>query len=135
MSEVTSDTGDAVDRAAADRPIPKPGILSIHAYQPGKAKAEGIAEPIKLSANENPLGSSPKAQEAYAEAVNQAIKEEIAYLGEARGAGTIRGMGPSLDDDEPEELDEAKFREAVGASYQNLGFSESAAKVAAAGGR
>src|SRR5689334_22319338 len=71
MSEVTSDTGDAVDRAAADRPIPKPGILSIHAYQPGKAKAEGIAEPIKLSANENPLGSSPKAQEAYAEAATK----------------------------------------------------------------
>jgi histidinol-phosphate aminotransferase len=67
MSEVSSDLG-AVDRAAADRPIPKPGILDIHAYVPGKARAEGIAEPIKLSANENPLGSSPKAQAAYAAA-------------------------------------------------------------------
>jgi histidinol-phosphate aminotransferase len=67
MSEVSSDLG-AIDRAAADRPIPKPGILDIHAYVPGKAKAEGIAEPIKLSANENPLGSSPKAQAAYAAA-------------------------------------------------------------------
>ena len=54
-----------LDRAKAAKPLPKPGILEIHAYVPGKAKAEGIAEPIKLSANENALGSSPKAQEAY----------------------------------------------------------------------
>jgi histidinol-phosphate aminotransferase len=57
-----------VDRAKASRPLPKPGIMDIHAYVPGKAKAEGFAEPVKLSANENPLGSSPKAQEAYASA-------------------------------------------------------------------
>jgi histidinol-phosphate aminotransferase len=56
------------DRASAPRPMPKPGIMEIHAYVPGKAKAEGIEHPIKLSANENPLGSSPKAQAAYAEA-------------------------------------------------------------------
>jgi histidinol-phosphate aminotransferase len=71
MSEVSSDLGAVIDRAAADRPLPKPGILDIHAYVPGKAKAEGIAAPIKLSANENPLGSSPKAQAAYAEAASQ----------------------------------------------------------------
>jgi histidinol-phosphate aminotransferase len=60
-----SDEAPILDRAAAARPLPKPGILEIHPYVPGKASAEGIAEPIKLSANENPLGSSPKAQEAY----------------------------------------------------------------------
>ena len=54
-----------LDRAAAARPLPKPGILDIHAYVPGKAKAEGFAEPVKLSANENALGSSPLAQAAY----------------------------------------------------------------------
>ena len=59
------------DRSRAPRPMPKPGIMDIHAYVPGKAKAEGFAEPIKLSANENPLGSSPKAQEAYAEAATR----------------------------------------------------------------
>jgi len=57
-----------LDRATAARPIPKPGIMEIHAYVPGKASADGIADPIKLSANENPLGSSDKAQEAYASA-------------------------------------------------------------------
>jgi len=39
--------------------------MDIHAYVPGKATAAGIAQPIKLSANENALGSSPLAQEAY----------------------------------------------------------------------
>jgi histidinol-phosphate aminotransferase len=71
MSEVSSEPGVATDRAAADRPIPKPGILDIHAYVPGKAKVEGVAEPVKLSANENPLGSSPRAQAAYATAAGK----------------------------------------------------------------
>ena len=53
------------NRAAAARPLPKPGIMDIHAYVPGKATAAGVAQPIKLSANENALGSSPLAQEAY----------------------------------------------------------------------
>ena len=65
MSDAATDQAVS-DRAAADRPIPKPGILEIHAYVPGKARAEGVAQPIKLSANENPLGSSPLAQSAYA---------------------------------------------------------------------
>lgn len=64
-------TAQATDRSKADRPVPKPGILDIEAYKPGKATAEGIANPIKLSANENILGSSPRAQEAYAGAVGK----------------------------------------------------------------
>jgi len=57
-----------LDRFAADRPLPKPGIDQIVAYVPGKSKAKGIAHPVKLSSNENILGSSPKARAAYAEA-------------------------------------------------------------------
>lgn len=60
-----------LDRSAASRPTPKPGILEIAPYVPGKAKIEGIAHPLKLSANENVLGSSPKAQEAFAGALGQ----------------------------------------------------------------
>jgi histidinol-phosphate aminotransferase len=58
----------SLDRGRADRPLPKPGIMDIHAYVPGKAQAPGVAEPVKLSANENPLGASEKAYEAYATA-------------------------------------------------------------------
>jgi len=46
-------------------PQPKPGILEISPYVAGKAKAQGFASPLKLSANENPLGCSPAARAAY----------------------------------------------------------------------
>lgn len=51
-------------------PAPKPGILDIAAYVPGKAKVEGVADPLKLSANENILGSSPRARAAFIAAVD-----------------------------------------------------------------
>ncbi|MDP1739390.1 MAG: histidinol-phosphate transaminase [Caulobacter sp.] len=59
------------DRFTADRPVPKPGILDIQAYKPGKAKADGVENPIKLSANENILGCSDAARAAYAEAAGK----------------------------------------------------------------
>lgn len=49
-------------------PTPKPTILDIEPYRPGRATAPGFAHPIKLSANENPLGVSPAARAAYVEA-------------------------------------------------------------------
>ncbi|MEY3082104.1 MAG: hypothetical protein RJA94_2089 [Pseudomonadota bacterium] len=48
----------------ASRPQPKPGILDIAAYVPGKSTAKG-AKVHKLSSNESPIGSSRKAIEAY----------------------------------------------------------------------
>jgi histidinol-phosphate aminotransferase len=50
------------------RPIPRPGVLAIEAYVPGKSAAPGVARVFKLSSNETPLGPSPKAQAAYHEA-------------------------------------------------------------------
>ena len=61
----------SLDRAAAPRPLPKPGILEIAAYVPGKSKVEGIEHPLKLSANENILGSSEHAREAFAGAFDK----------------------------------------------------------------
>ncbi len=46
-------------------PKPKPGILEIAPYVAGKQKAPGVDKPVKLSANENPLGCSPAARAAY----------------------------------------------------------------------
>jgi histidinol-phosphate aminotransferase len=60
----------SIDRSAAPRPTPKAGILDLAPYVPGKSKVEGIEHPLKLSANENILGSSPKAREAFASAVD-----------------------------------------------------------------
>ena len=49
------------------RPQPRAGIMDIEAYVPGKSAAQGAAKVHKLSSNENPLGSSPKAIEAVRE--------------------------------------------------------------------
>lgn len=48
---------------------PKPGILDIAPYVGGKSKIDGVAEPMKLSSNENALGAGQKAREAYQAAV------------------------------------------------------------------
>jgi histidinol-phosphate aminotransferase len=47
------------------RPQPRPGVLDIAPYVPGKSSAPGVAKVFKLSSNETPLGPSPKAIEAY----------------------------------------------------------------------
>jgi histidinol-phosphate aminotransferase len=44
----------------AGRPQPRPGILDIHAYVPGKSSAKGT-KIHKLSSNESPVGASDKA--------------------------------------------------------------------------
>jgi histidinol-phosphate aminotransferase len=49
----------------AGRPTPRPGVLDIAPYVPGRSKAAGGAKLHKLSSNETPLGPSPMAIEAY----------------------------------------------------------------------
>ena len=44
---------------------PQPGIMKIDLYEGGASQLEGQDEVVKLSSNENPLGPSPKAVEAY----------------------------------------------------------------------
>jgi histidinol-phosphate aminotransferase len=51
--------------SAATRPMPRPGVLDIEAYVPGKSAAPAGVKLHKLSSNETPLGPSPKAVEAY----------------------------------------------------------------------
>ncbi|MBX6425539.1 MAG: histidinol-phosphate transaminase [Variibacter sp.] len=50
---------------SAPRPQPRPGVLQIQAYVPGKSSAPGLAKVFKLSSNESPLGASPKAVAAF----------------------------------------------------------------------
>ena len=59
MSAILADT--------PSHPKPKPGILDIEPYVGGRARLEGVADPIKLSSNENVLGCSPRAAAAFAE--------------------------------------------------------------------
>jgi histidinol-phosphate aminotransferase len=48
----------------------QPGIMDIELYQSGAAHIEGVDNVIKLSSNENPLGPSPAAIEAYQRAAS-----------------------------------------------------------------
>ena len=53
--------------ALLQRPQPRPGVLAIDPYVPGKSSAPGVAKVFKLSSNETPLGPSPHAIAAYRE--------------------------------------------------------------------
>ena len=59
------------DIPTVDRPIPRPGILDITPYVPGKSKADGVENPVKLSGNENILGCSPLAKAAFVAAADR----------------------------------------------------------------
>ena len=54
---------------APQGPQPKPGILAIAPYVGGKSSIAGVAEPMKLSSNENMLGAGEKARAAYEAAI------------------------------------------------------------------
>ena len=56
---------------ALPRPQPRPGVLDIQAYVPGKSSAPGVAKVHKLSSNETPLGPSPRALAAYRAAASE----------------------------------------------------------------
>src|SRR5215813_7844540 len=49
----------------ANRPQPRPGVLDVAPYVPGKSTAPGVAKVFKLSSNETPLGPSGNAIAAF----------------------------------------------------------------------
>ena len=69
------------------KPQPRPEILAIDPYVPGKSRVSGVAKVHKLSSNELPLGPSPKAIEAvraladrlefYPDGASTALREAI----------------------------------------------------------
>lgn len=80
----------------------KPEILNIQPYTPGKSKVEGVSKVIKLSSNENPLGCSPKAIEAYQnfaafnrypDATSAALREAIGKTYDLDAEKIICGAG------------------------------------------
>jgi histidinol-phosphate aminotransferase len=76
------------------RPQPRPGVLDIAPYVPGKSTAPGVDKVIKLSSNESPLGPSPKAIAAYKTA---AAKLEDYPDGEVTELRTTIGRAFGLD--------------------------------------
>jgi histidinol-phosphate aminotransferase len=78
-----------------DRPQPQPGILNIAPYVPGKSQAAPGVTPIKLSANESPLGASPAALAALQEADRSPEIYPEGTSGILRDAlGEVHGLDP-----------------------------------------
>jgi len=78
----------------SDRPVPQPGILKIAPYVPGRSDTPPGVTLIKLSANESPLGTSPKAIAAYRE---MADKMSIYPEGSSRALREALGQANGID--------------------------------------
>ena len=77
------------------RPQPQPGILRIAPYVPGKSQAAPGVEAVKLSANESPLGTSPAALTALAEAnARPDIYPEGTSKALREALGEVHGLDP-----------------------------------------
>jgi histidinol-phosphate aminotransferase len=81
---------------SANRPQPRPGVLDIAPYVPGKSSAPGVAKVFKLSSNETPLGPSAKTVEAY-QAVGTHLEDyPDGSASELREAiGSVFGLDPA----------------------------------------
>ena len=77
------------------RPVLKPWIASIHAYVPGKSKAEDGRELVKLSANENPLGCSQAALDALAQGHHPNLYPDPDATRLREAIGAVHGIDPS----------------------------------------
>ena len=113
----------------ATRPLPRPGVLDIAPYVPGKSKAPGVAKVYKLSSNESPLGPSPKAIAAYQAAAARLedypdgdVTELRAAIGRAFGLDPARIMCGAGSDDLLNLLAHAYLRDGDEVIYSAHGF-------------
>ncbi|TXM89521.1 aminotransferase class I/II-fold pyridoxal phosphate-dependent enzyme, partial [Methylobacterium sp. WL122] len=85
------------------RPVPRPGVLAIDLYVPGKSGAPGHAKIHKLSSNETPLGPSPAAVaamqaataklEVYPDGTSALLRNAIAARHDIDASRVVCGAG------------------------------------------
>jgi histidinol-phosphate aminotransferase len=76
-------------------PVPRPGILDIEAYVPGKSTARGTRT-FKMSSNESPIGASPAALAAFRAAADHLELYPDGSAGKLRDAIARRhGLNPA----------------------------------------
>lgn len=90
-------------RPMTDRPTPRPGVMKIDNYVPGRTNAPDGIVTIKLSSNESPLGASPKAMDAvkaiadklatYPEGSSIELRETLAELNGLEAERIVVGAG------------------------------------------
>ncbi|MEZ0495815.1 histidinol-phosphate transaminase [Sphingomonas sp. IW22] len=77
-------------------PIPKPWVMAIAPYVPGRSKTDDGRKVAKLSSNENPLGTAPEARAAFAEASQTLERYPDAGASELREAIAVKhGLDPA----------------------------------------
>lgn len=76
--------------------IPQPGIMEIALYEGGASHVEGKSNVLKLSSNENPLGASDAAKEAFSRAVHELHRYPTTDHAALRQAiGEVWGINPA----------------------------------------
>ena len=78
----------------ASKPTPKPWIAAIHAYVPGQSGSDDVPT-VKLSANENPLGCSPRALAARGEALHPSRYPDGDSTALRTALGRLHGIDPA----------------------------------------
>ena len=75
---------------------PRPGVLAVDPYVPGRSKLAGAGPVIKLSSNETPLGPSPHAVEAFREAASGLYRyPDGSYTSLREALGAFYGLNPA----------------------------------------
>lgn len=75
---------------------PRPGVLVVEPYVPGRSKLAGDGAVIKLSSNETALGPSPMAIEAYREAASRLDRyPDSTYTALRDALGAAYGLNPA----------------------------------------
>ncbi len=93
MNEMTKMTEPAA--TGGNRPQPRPGVLDIAPYVPGKSKAAGGQTLHKLSSNETPLGTSAAARAALEMVAQKLELYPDGSSSELRAAiGDVYGLNP-----------------------------------------
>jgi histidinol-phosphate aminotransferase len=79
-----------------EAPSPRPGVLAVDPYVPGRSKLAGAGAVIKLSSNETPLGPSPHAVEAYRAAASNLYRyPDGSYTALREALGAAYGLNPA----------------------------------------
>jgi histidinol-phosphate aminotransferase len=117
------------DMSLLQRPQPRPGVLAIDPYVPGKSSAPGLPTVFKLSSNETPLGPSLHAIAAYREMADRlqdypdgastALREAI---GRAYGLDSDRIVCGAGSDDLLNLIADAYLRDGHEAIHTTHGF-------------
>lgn len=76
-------------------PVPKPWISAIHAYVPGKSAGKDGRPLVKLSANENPLGTSAMALAARDAAADPSRYPDPDSSALRQALGRLHGLDPA----------------------------------------